>query len=95
MGGPERIHEVLSAYISPDAIAGGITVIEGLHRRFADLVNCRHQHVDLCGPYDDGYADWYCYRLTPALEEIGRDGWVERHLWDVSRPTMSDDRIRD
>jgi hypothetical protein len=91
MGGAERVHEVLSPYINSDAIAGGIAKIEEVHRRFSDLVNRRHENEDLCSqPGDSGYAQWYCYRLTPALQEIGRDGWVERHLWDVSRLATSD-----
>jgi hypothetical protein len=85
MGGPERIHEVLSPYINRDAIDNGIAVIQKVHQRFADLVNERYERVEPSGPYDDGYSSWYCYRLTPAMQEIGHDGWVERHLWDVSR----------
>src|ERR1022692_146131 len=90
MNGRERIYEVLSAYISGDAITRGITVIEELHGRFNDLLNRRYETIDFSYAGEDGYTSWYCYRLTPALEEIGRDGWVERHLWDMSRLAASD-----
>ncbi|MEW6742952.1 MAG: hypothetical protein AB1486_09345 [Planctomycetota bacterium] len=85
MDGRTRIHEVFGSLLSRDRIEQGIRSIDDLHRRFTDLVQRRHEQVEPCGSYDDCYSGWYCYCLTPAMQEIGHDGWVERHLWDLSR----------
>lgn len=72
----------LISRISAQQVAHGTRVVQELHERvrllLADGMTRMLDHDDY------GYAFWYIHLKTPALYEIAREGWVEKHLHDFA-----------
>jgi hypothetical protein len=60
----------------------GLHTLRELHARIRMLLEGGMTRVL---DHDDyGYAGWFIHLKTPALCEIARQGWVERHLHDFA-----------
>jgi hypothetical protein len=71
---------ILSGLLGPERLSAGVAALEHLQRGFREL--CRGALRE--GPGDDYYARYFLYYLTPALEAITHDGWVDRHQRDFA-----------
>jgi hypothetical protein len=82
IGHPMEAHprHDLSDLLGPERFEAGLAALRDLHASWQDLVGGLLRE----GTGDEHYARYFLYYLTPALEDIARDGWIERHLRDYA-----------
>ena len=70
----------LASQLGDERWRAGVDVLEQLQARWRELLSGDLRY----GPGDDFYARYYLCYLTPSLEAIGDEGWVERHVRDIA-----------
>lgn len=73
----------LSTLMSFSKLNEGIRVLEHLHGKIRDLVNGK-LYIPLDYLLDGGYGMWHSYFLDTSVSSIAKEGWVFKHLTDIT-----------
>jgi len=81
----ELTRHSLSRLLGPERLGEGLATLQQLQAKFRLLcTGTLRKGPAECRPGGGFYARYFLYHLTPALEEIGHEGWVDRHLCDFA-----------
>ena len=73
----------LAERTSPERLRTAVSTLECLQKRTRALAAGRATRV--LDRYDGGYGTFFIHKLTDAMREIAREGWVDRQLADIVR----------
>jgi len=81
----EPTHHSLSQSLGSERLESGVATLQQLQARFRALcAGALRKNPADDEPGNEYYARYFLYYLTPPLEEIAREEWVDRHLRDFA-----------